>query len=93
MEKCFKISGRVQGVGFRFWAVRLARSLGGVSGYACNLPDGDVLILASGEESVINSMLLYLYKGPLFARIDKIEETPELKSYLPPIEQGVFKRI
>lgn len=93
MEKCLKISGRVQGVGFRFWAARLARSIGDISGYACNLPDGDVLIFMSGEEAKLNQMQAYLYKGPLFARVDKIEETPELKPYFPPIEKNMFKRI
>lgn len=93
MERCLRISGRVQGVGFRFWASRLARSIGEISGYACNLPDGDVVVLMSGEETKLNQMQAHLYKGPLFARVDKIEETPELKSYLPPIEKNVFKRI
>lgn len=92
-ERCLKISGRVQGVGFRFWAVRLARSIGDISGYAYNFPDGDVVVLMSGTEEKLNTMQTYLYKGPLFARVDKVEETPELKVYLPPIENGVFKRI
>jgi hypothetical protein len=38
-------------------------------------------------------MQAHLYRGPLFARVDKIEDTPEMKSLLPPIENGVFKRI
>lgn len=93
MEKCLKISGRVQHVGFRFWVVRLANSIGNISGYACNMPDGDVLVLMSGQENDLNAMQAKLYQGPLFARVDKIEEVPELKSVLPPIENGVFKRI
>ena len=93
MEKCYKISGRVQGVGFRFWAVRLARSLGGISGYICNLPQGDVWVLASGEAEKINEFYRYLCKGPLFARVDKIEEAPELKIYFPLVENSVFKRL
>jgi acylphosphatase len=92
-ERCLKISGRVQGVGFRFWAMRVAYSIGDISGYACNLPDGDVLVLMSGDEAKIDAMQVRLYKGPLFARVDKIEETPELKAFLPPVENGVFKRI
>ncbi|MBR1825852.1 MAG: acylphosphatase [Alphaproteobacteria bacterium] len=92
-EKCLKVSGRVQGVGFRFWAARLARSIGDISGYACNLPDGDVLVLLSGAADKIDEMHIKLYAGPLFARVDKIVETPELKLLLPPVENGVFKRI
>ena len=92
-ERCLKISGRVQGVGFRFWTVRLAHSIGNISGYACNLPDGDVLILMSGTDAELDAMQEHLYKGPLFARVDKIEEVPEMKLYFPPIKNGVFKRI
>jgi acylphosphatase len=83
----------VQGVGFRFWAVRLAHSVGGISGYACNLSDGDVVVLMSGDEDKLNAMQVHLYRGPLFARVDKVEDAPELKAFLPPIENGVFKRI
>ena len=46
MLKCFLISGRVQGVGFRFWTLRRVSEIGGISGYVCNLPSGDVLVLA-----------------------------------------------
>ncbi len=93
IEKCLKISGRVQGVGFRYWAVRLARSIGDISGYACNLSDGDVAVLMLGEALKLDEMQAHLYKGPLFARVDKIVEAPELIPYLPPIEKGMFKRI
>lgn len=93
MIRCLKISGRVQGVGFRFWAKRMINSIGGVSGYICNLPDGDVLVLISGDETKLNEVQKNLYKGPLFACVDKITETPELISLFPPIENGVFKRL
>ena len=93
IEKCYRISGRVQGVGFRFWAVRTVVSVGGISGYIGNLLDGDVLILLAGEEDKINTIKQHLYQGPLFARVDRITDTPELKSYFPPIENGVLKRI
>lgn len=93
MEKCVKISGRVQGVGFRFWAMRLAHRIGNISGYACNLSDGDVLVLMSGEEQNIAEMMAHLYNGPLFARVDNIVDVQEMIPYLPPIENGVFKRI
>ena len=93
MERCLKISGRVQGVGFRYWTVRLAYSIGDISGYACNLSDGDVLVLISGPENKLDEMQVQLYKGSLFSRVDTIIETPFLKSYFPPIENGVFKRL
>lgn len=93
MEKCYKISGRVQGVGYRFWAIKTAAKIGNISGYVSNLPQGDVLVFLAGKEEQINKMLVCLYKGPLFARVDKIEECPEYLSIYPPIENGVFKRI
>lgn len=93
MEKCVKICGRVQGVGFRFWAVRAARSVGGISGYICNLSDGDVLVLLSGKAAQVAKMLAFLHQGPLFARVDSVCEAPELKIYFPAVENGVFKRI
>ncbi|MBP5215679.1 MAG: acylphosphatase [Alphaproteobacteria bacterium] len=92
MEKCLKISGRVQGVGFRFWAVRKAAEIGGISGYISNLPDGDVLALIKGNEEDLNKMLMLFHKGPLFARVDKVSDCPELISFFPEVESGVFKR-
>ena len=77
MIRCLKISGRVQGVGFRFWAKRMI----------------NVLVLISGDEIKLNEVQKSLYKGPLFARVDKITETPELIGFFPPIENGVFKRL
>lgn len=93
MEKCFKISGRVQGVGFRYWAVRSAARLGGISGYVCNIDNGDVLVYVAGTDDKIKAFKNILYSGPLFARVDYIEENPEYQSFFPPIENGVFKRI
>lgn len=93
MEKCFKISGRVQGVGFRYWTLSTAKKIGGLCGYVYNVPDGDVLIYVSGSKDALNLFQQFLYKGPLFARVDSVKETPELISYFPPIIDGVFKRL
>jgi len=93
MEKCLKISGRVQGVGYRYWAVRQAHAIGGISGYICNLSDGDVMVYLNGEEDAVNKMQTLLYQGPLFARVYQIEECPLGKNYFPPLQDGVFKRL
>ena len=69
---CLKIlvSGRVKGVGYRAFVRRLALSMG-LSGYAKNLPDGRVEIVACGGRADELPALLGKRK-PLFARVDSI---------------------
>ena len=93
MLKCFLVSGKVQGVGFRFWTLRRVSEIGGISGYVCNLPSGDVLVLAESTEDKMRQLEISLYKGPLFARVDSIKNSPELISYFPPVENCAFKRL
>ncbi len=93
-EVYLKISGRVQGIGFRRWAQRTALNIGGVSGWVRNVDDGTVEILMRGEEEKIEQMVLACYKGPLFARVDNVSFLPGVKNYfLPQIVDGVFERI
>ncbi|WP_318436321.1 acylphosphatase [Photobacterium leiognathi] len=65
------VTGRVQGVGFRFHTAHegLKYSL---KGYAKNLPDGSVEIMACGEESDIDSLLLWLANGVKLADVQSI---------------------
>jgi acylphosphatase len=56
------VSGRVQGVGFRWWAGDHARALG-LAGSATNLDDGRVEIVVEGDEEVCRAMLAML-TGP-----------------------------
>ena len=65
------VSGRVQGVGFRAFAVREATRLG-LDGWVCNLPDGRVEALARGEDEVIEAFVVALRRGPLTARVDDV---------------------
>ena len=65
MEKCYKISGRVQGVGFRYWAIRAAKHIGDISGYICNFSDGDVVAYVAGTEEELNAFYMVLHKGAL----------------------------
>ena len=62
-RKHFYFSGRVQEVGFRFQACRIAQSLG-LTGYVQNLWDGRVELEAQGEENVIWDMVTALHKQP-----------------------------
>ena len=65
------ISGRVQGVCFRAAARRRARILG-LTGWARNLSDGRVQILAEGREEELRSFLRWAGRGPAGARVDDL---------------------
>ncbi len=93
-EVYIKIKGRVQGIGYRRFAVSEARHIGGISGWVHNAADGSVEILMRGEEENIDAMILACRKGPLLARVDSIDfVVGRISSFLPPIEDGVFKRV
>ncbi len=93
-EVFIKIKGRVQGIGFRRWAVSKAEEIGGISGWVHNEYDGSVEILMRGEEEKIDAMILACHKGSMFSRVDKVEfVVGRRSSFLPPIEPGVFKRV
>ena len=68
------ISGVVQGVLFRASASRAARFLK-LNGFVCNLPNGNVEILAEGEEEALKKMINWSRQGPPGARVDHIEIT------------------
>jgi acylphosphatase len=71
-----KISGRVQGVGFRYFVYRNAEKLG-VKGYVKNTPEGDVEAVLEGEKSAVESMKALCRKGPRGAVVENIECEPE----------------
>jgi acylphosphatase len=66
-----KITGRVQGVGYRYFAVQKAKEMD-INGWVKNLVDGSVLIIAQGIEEEIKTFTDYLYIGPTRSRVDKI---------------------
>ena len=76
------ISGRVQGVNFRYYAVRKARELG-VSGWVRNLGDGRVEATFEGDEMAVREMVDWCQHGPPPARVDNvdIEWEPPTGSY------------
>ncbi len=77
--------GRVQGVGFRFFAERAAREFG-IRGWVRNLPDGSVETLAVAEDEALQRYLDRLGKGPLGSRVDGVDvtevpEPPQVSSF------------
>jgi len=70
--RLFRIEGRVQGVWFRESTRREAEPLG-VTGYAKNMPDGSVQILACGEPGALDHLAEWLKQGPPMARVEEVE--------------------
>jgi acylphosphatase len=66
------VSGRVQGVGYRYFTRKKALELS-LAGYAENLPDGRVEVVAEGEESDLKLFLHHLRQGPREARVEDLE--------------------
>ena len=75
-DKCIhvniRISGSVQGVGFRYAALRAARRTG-IKGYIRNLPDGDVFIEAEGERAQLDAFVSWCHEGPPYARVEIVK--------------------
>ena len=67
------VTGRVQGVGYRFFAERSARELH-VRGWVRNLPDGSVETVAEGEEQEVARFLDRLRQGPRGALVERLSE-------------------
>jgi acylphosphatase len=67
----FRLEGRVQGVGFRWWTIRTAESLG-LRGTVRNLPDGSVEIDASGPRDEMERFSSLLRDGPPSARVESV---------------------
>ena len=69
----FIVHGRVQGVGYRFFAVRAA-ARHQVTGTVKNLPSGDVEVVAQGPQKDIEDFKLDLATGPSYAHVTQLEE-------------------
>jgi acylphosphatase len=82
----YVVTGRVQGVGFRWYVEREARALG-LGGWVRNRADGSVEVLAAGSNQQLNALYDRLKQGPRAARVDnvEVEEAAPLK------ESGTFR--
>ncbi|MBE6458720.1 MAG: acylphosphatase [Alphaproteobacteria bacterium] len=93
-EVYIKVKGRVQGIGYRWFAVKEAQRIGGISGWVHNAADGSVEILMRADENKLDEMILACRKGPALARVDSVDFiVGRISSFLPEIEDGVFKRV
>lgn len=72
LARRFLISGRVQGVGFRFYAEDAA-GREGLHGFVRNLPDGSVEVVAEGDAEALDRFELAMRRGPRGARIEGVE--------------------
>ena len=74
-RKAFKISGQVQGVGFRYHTLNKSRELS-LKGYVRNLPDGNVFCLADGDSHRIDQLEAWLWQGPSYSKVKSVNEEP-----------------
>ncbi len=84
MTKCerYRVSGHVQGVGFRAATLREATRLG-LCGWVRNLPDGRVEVLAQGLDDQLQQLSAWLRHGPVGAKVAQVDSTPD--SQVPPV--------
>ena len=70
----FLVHGVVQGVGYRWFVLRMAMRLG-LRGVARNLPDGDVEVLAEGEGGSLDQLELELRRGTPGSRVEHVDKS------------------
>jgi len=66
-----KITGKVQGVGFRYFVLRQAQKLG-INGWVSNKSNGDVEALAQGEKADLEQFIAKVKEGTTFSRVDNV---------------------
>ena len=71
----FRVSGRVQGVFYRASTREQALRLQ-LSGYAKNLPDGTVEVLAYGDAAALQALEQWLWRGPMAAEVRDVQSVP-----------------
>ena len=74
IAKLYRVRGRVQGVGFRYFVEHAASALG-VRGYVRNLDDDSVEVYASGSEAQLSGLAGLLWKGPRWAEVRGVDES------------------
>ncbi len=72
--KLYRVRGRVQGVGFRYFVEHAANAIG-VRGYVRNLDDDSVEVYASGTRDQLSELAGLLWKGPRWAEVRGVNES------------------
>ena len=72
-----RVSGRVQGVGYRYALRDEARRLG-VRGWVRNRTDGSVEALLQGDDEALAALVTWARRGPRAARVDSVRDEPPL---------------
>jgi acylphosphatase len=73
VSRRFRITGKVQGVYFRH-STRLEAERLAIRGFARNLPDGSVEVVAHGAGAAIEGLRQWLHRGPAMARVERVFE-------------------
>ena len=73
LARKYRIRGRVQGVGYRYFTQRIALRLG-VRGWVRNLPNGDVEVYAEADRAILSSFRQELERGPSSSAVDDVTE-------------------
>ncbi|MGA2878940.1 MAG: acylphosphatase [Bryobacteraceae bacterium] len=73
LAKLYRVRGRVQGVGFRYFVEHSAKALG-VSGWVRNVDDGSVEVYAWGTLAQHSELAGHLWKGPRWAEVRGVDE-------------------
>lgn len=79
------ITGRVQGVGYRYSVLGVAGRLG-LTGWVRNAPDGSVETWAQGHPLAVDELVAFLHEGPRSARVDSVG----VRSVAPDVSLGGF---
>ncbi len=80
LTKHLRITGRVQGVGFRYSMYYVAQDLG-LSGWVKNCEDGSVEAVVQGTPMSVQSIIDWAHKGPSMSRVDFVDVSDDFGQY------------